>query len=194
MKKIKVERTNQEKKLHRIFVAIDFPDEVIKEVSRVQEILGTRKFTGKITELENLHLTLKFLGEVNDEKLGAIMGKLREIESDEFEARLERAGSFSFRGSPKIVWIKIGGKGIFELQKKVDEKMSEIGFKIEDRFMSHMTIARIKYVKNNKEFMEYVAGIKLKKVKFKVGEFKLKKSELRGFGPVYRDIEVYKKN
>ena len=133
-----------EKKLHRIFIAIDFPEEVVKEVARVQDVLGTRKFTGKMTELENLHLTLKFLGEIDDEKLGKIREKLKEIEFVEFEARLDRIGSFSFRGNPRIVWIRIGGKGIFGLQKRIDEKISEVGFKIEDRFMSHMTIARIK--------------------------------------------------
>ena len=48
----------------RCFICIDFPDEVIKEVARVQEELEKVKFNGKLTELENLHLTLKFLGEM----------------------------------------------------------------------------------------------------------------------------------
>lgn len=180
-----------EKKLHRVFIAIELPDEVIKEVARVQEVLRGRKFTGKMTELENLHLTLKFLGGINSEKVEEVRRRLREIEFSEFEAKLERAGSFSFRGNPRIVWIKIGGKGIFELQKKVDEKMRECGFKVEERFMSHMTIARIKYVKDKKGFIEYVNGIGLKEIKFKVKEFKLKESELREIGPVYRDVESY---
>ncbi len=180
-----------EKKLHRVFVAVEFPDEVIKEVARVQEILRGRKFTGKMTELENLHLTLKFLGEIDSGKVEEVRRKLREIKFEEFEAKLERVGSFSFRGKPRIVWIKVGGKGVFELQKKVDERLAESGFKAEERFMSHMTIARIKYVKDKKGFIEYVNGIGLKEIRFKVKEFKLKESELREIGPVYRDLEVY---
>ena len=103
--------------LSRIFIAIDFPDEVIKEVARVQKILGTRKFIGKMTELENLHLTLKFLGEINNAKLEEIKKKLKDIKFSEFEARLEDIGTFSRQGNPKIAWIKIGGKGIFQFLK-----------------------------------------------------------------------------
>ena len=178
--------------LSRIFIAIDFPDEVIKEVARVQKILGTRKFTGKMTELENLHLTLKFLGEINNAKLEEIKKKLKDIKFSEFEARLEDIGTFSRQKNPKITWIKIGGKGIFELQKKVDEKMKECGFNLEERFMSHMTIARIKYVKDNEALIEYVKNIGLKEVKFNLNEFKLKESELRPLGPIYKDIDVYR--
>ncbi|MDO8508862.1 MAG: RNA 2',3'-cyclic phosphodiesterase [Nanoarchaeota archaeon] len=179
------------KKLKRIFIAIDFPQEVTMEVARIQEVLGTRKFTGKMTELENLHLTLKFIGEVNEGKIEEIRAKLKEIIFSELDARLDGIGSFSFRGSPRVVWIKIGGKRIFELQKKVDEKMRECGFKTEERFMSHMTIARIKYVKDKQGFIDYVRGIKGKEIKFSVKEFKLKESELRTLGPVYRDVEIY---
>ena len=181
----------EEKNLHRIFVAIDFPDNLIKEVARIQEILRNLKFTGKLTELENLHLTLKFLGEVDEEKLIIVREKLKEIRLNSFESGIDKIGTFSFRENPRIIWIKIAGKGIFELQKKIDTILSEIGFEKEQRFMSHMTIARIKYVKDKIRFKEYVNCIKLKKIKFKVDRFNLKESELREMGPVYSDLEIY---
>ena len=56
-------------KLTRAFIAIDFPSEIVKEIARVQELLGKVKFTGKITELENLHLTIKFLGEIDEKQV-----------------------------------------------------------------------------------------------------------------------------
>ena len=58
-----------ENNLTRAFIAIEFPDEVVKEIARVQELVSKIKFTGKLTELENLHLTLKFLGEISEEKV-----------------------------------------------------------------------------------------------------------------------------
>lgn len=181
----------EENKMHRVFVAVEFPDEVIKEVARVQQLLGNLKFTGKMTELENLHLTLKFLGEIDERKMKEVGRKLREVRFDSFDAYLESVGSFGRRGDPRIIWIKIGGKGIFELQKKADEVLTECGFKKEERFMSHMTLARIKYTKDKKGFHEYVKNIGLKNVKFKFDRFKLKESELRESGPLYRDFEVY---
>ena len=180
-----VERT------YRAFIAVEFPHSVVKEVSHVQEVLAKWKFTGKITELENLHLTLKFLGEIEERKLEEVGKKLKEIKMDKFEVRLKSIGLFSFRGNPRIVWIKVGGKGIFELQKRSDEVLIELGVKPESRFMSHMTIARIKYVKDKEGFRKYVEGMGLKEVKFTINNFKLKTSELRAIGPIYRDIGEY---
>jgi len=176
---------------HRIFIAIDFSEEVIKEIARVQEVLGNVKLIGKMTELENLHLTLKFLGEIDDEKLERVRKRLKEVKFSEMELKLGVAGTFSFRGQPRIVWIKVMGKGIFELQKKIDDVLEGEGFGREERFMSHLTIARIKHVGDKTGFIDYVNGMGVKAVEFNVNEFKLKESELRRLGPVYKDLEIY---
>lgn len=177
--------------LIRCFIALEMLDEVIKEVARVQEVFGGWKFTGKMTELENLHLTLKFLGEIEEEKVEKVREALKKIEFKEFEAKLGVIGSFGYRGMPRIVWLKIGEKGVFELQKKIDDAMEKCGFKKEDRFMSHMTIARVRYVKDAKGFFEYVNGICVREMKWKVKDFVLKKSELWESGPVYSDVERF---
>ncbi len=176
----------------RAFIALKMNDEIVDEIARIQEVLSGEKFVGKMTELENLHLTLKFLGEIDDVKLSEVKGKLKEIKFNEFIANLDCAGIFSIKGNPKIVWIKINGKGVFELQKLIDEKMKEVGFEMEKRFMSHLTIARVRYVKNRNSFRKYVEGIGVREVKFKVNEFKLIKSELKSPGPVYTETENYK--
>ena len=178
----------------RCFIAVDFEEEVLKEIARIQGVLGNLKFTGKLTELENMHLTLKFLGEVDEEKLNLIKEKLKEVKIKTFSAKLSDVGLFNYKGKPKIVWVKIGGEGIFALQKKIDEEMEKVGFKKEERFMSHVTLARIKYVKDAKRFKEYIQGISHKKIEFEIDRFKLNSSELRRLGPVYRDLEVYSCN
>lgn len=185
------ERKSIEDNLIRCFISIDFPDDVIKEVARVQEELEKVKFMGKLTELENLHLTLKFLGEIPIEKVEEVRTKLREIEFKEFECKLGETGVFSIRGNPKIAWIKVEGEGVWELQKKIDERMNEQGFKREERFMSHLTIARIKHVKEKTVFVDRVKNLGIKSLQFKVDKFKLMKSELRMLGPVYSQIEEF---
>lgn len=176
---------------NRAFVCIDFPDEVIKEVTRVQKLIGNLKFTGKLTELENLHLTLKFLGEIDEEKLERVRKKLRGIKFESFEVKLGDVGTFNFKGKPRIVWIKLLGKGLFNSQAKIDSVLEEEGFVKEERFMSHMTIARVRYVKDKEGFNKHIKGIKLKDIRFRINEFKLMKSELRSLGPVYSLIEKY---
>lgn len=180
----------KENELTRTFICIEFQDEVIKEIARVQEVLENKKFHGKITELENLHLTLKFLGEINNATLEKVKEKLKKIELNAFEAHLGEIGTFSFRGNPRIVWCKVCGKEVWDLQSAVDGCLAEI-FQKEQRFMSHLTIARIKYPKDKKRFAEYVRRIKCKKIKFKVEKFFLKKSELKPNGPIYTTIEEY---
>ena len=175
--------------LVRTFICINFPDEVIKEVARVQSLMEKR-FTGKFTELENLHLTLKFLGEISKETLEKTRLELSKIKFPIFEANLEDLGTFSIKGSPKIIWIKIAGKPIYELQKQIDISLSQL-FKPEERFMSHLTIARIKYIKDKEYFDQTLKNITVKKIKFPVNSFKLMSSDLKPMGPVYSLIEEY---
>jgi len=126
--------------LNRIFIAIDFPNCVRDEVSRIQEIIGKKKFNVKFTELENLHLTLKFLGGISNGKLEEVRKKLEDIRFGEFNASLENIGVFYHNGDPKIVWIKINGKKVLDLQERIDDKMSNIGFDKEKRFMGRFNM------------------------------------------------------
>src|SRR3989344_9617389 len=101
-----IEGGEKEKKI-RTFICIDFPDEVVKEVARVQEELGKIKFTGKLTEIENLHLTLKFLGEIEENKLNEVKERLKKIEFEEFEAKLFELGTFNIHGNPRIQFSSV---------------------------------------------------------------------------------------
>lgn len=184
---------NEENKLTRVFIAIEFSDDVIKEVARIQELIGKVKFTGKMTELENLHLTLKFLGEIDDEKVLEVKRRLKEINFDKMKLKIGKIGTFSIYGNPSIVWVKIEGTGIYDLQKRIDSALSGL-FANEERFMGHLTVARIKYVKDKKGFLERLNSIHVKPIELDISEFKLKKSDLKGkgIGPIYSDLMVLK--
>lgn len=176
----------------RTFVAIDMPDNIIKEVAKLQEILSKKNFAGKMVELENIHLTLKFIGEVEGRKLDEIRAELRKISFSKFEAKLGRAGVFGRGGMPRYVWVKIEGEGIWELQKKIDAAVVKAGIAGESKFTPHITIARVKSVSDKKEFADYVGNMGVKQEKMEITEFKLKKSELKIIGPEYSDLEIFK--
>ncbi len=177
--------------LTRAFICIDFSPLVIKEIAGIQKEIGKIKFHGKITEAENLHLTLKFLGEIDSETLEKIKARLREIKFSEFEAKLGKIGLFNYLGQPRIIWMKINGKDIFKVQKMIDLKLKDT-LEQEERFMSHLTLARIKYVPNKRMFFRKIKNIKIDENSFKINEFKLKSSGLGRFGPIYSTIEEYK--
>ncbi|MBS3086745.1 RNA 2',3'-cyclic phosphodiesterase [Candidatus Pacearchaeota archaeon] len=169
----------------RAFVAIDIPQEVRREIIKIQAALPELK--GKKTEQENLHLTLKFLGEVDEKDIEQIKKKLKEIKFNSFETEIDSLGIFH----PKlirIVWLHMNNCDA--LQKEIDEKLSPI-FEPERRFMSHLTIARVKSIKDKNIFLEKIKKIKFDKIKLKVKNFKLKRSKLTRNGSVYEDLEIY---
>jgi 2'-5' RNA ligase len=180
-----------ENKLTRCFIALELSREAINEIEEIQKLIKKKGFFyGKFTEPENLHLTLKFLGEVDDEKIEEVKKKLGEIKINKFNASLGALGFFSEKIF-RILWIKLMGKEIWELQKQVDDALSELGFRKEERFMSHITIARIKKVIDKKFLVNYVKNLRHRKIKFEVKDFCFKKSELKIDGPAYSDIEKY---
>ncbi len=173
----------------RVFIALDLPREVINHIREIQNLLRKKNlFAGKFTEPENLHLTLKFLGEISEAEIEKIKEKLREVRFPAFEAEIGEVGTFS-KKFIKIIWVKL--ENCAKLQKEIDTKLRGL-FEPEFRFMSHITIARVKNVRDKKALIDYVKNIKNKRIKFKVGNFFLKKSELHAEGPVYEDLEKYK--
>ena len=209
-------------KIKRVFICIPVPDEVIKEIARIQEQLKNKiHFVGKATELENLHLTLKFLGEINEETLNKTKEAISKVIFNPLNLKLGNIGSFSYKKQPKIIWIKIIGKEIFNLQKQIDESLKDIfpkeerfiakdalippfscAFAISERqktkekfvfrFMSHMTIARIKYVKDTTNMKEYLKHIKPKQISWTSDKILLNESVLKNLGPEYKILETYK--
>lgn len=180
-----------EEKLIRCFICIELSREAIEYFEEMQEIIRKKNiFQGKYTEPENLHLTLKFLGEIPESRVEEVKKRLDEIKLEGFNVKLGAFGLFS-KKSFRILWVKLLGEGLFKLQNEVDSKLEGL-FPLEERFMGRITLARIKKVFDKKIFLDYVKNIKTKKINFSVCDFVLKKSELKPEGPVYSDIVRYK--
>jgi len=173
-------------KFIRAFISIDLPENIQKEIEKIQKRLPA--FEGKFTEPENLHLTLKFLGDVDEKILIEIKRRLKEIKIKKFETKISDMGVFSPKYI-KIIWISLDNCGY--LQRIIDEKLSGI-FEKEERFMGHVTIARVKYIKNKNYFLGELKKTKIPSgLRFQVKEFRLNKSEFLPEGPVYETLEKY---
>jgi len=175
----------------RSFISMDIPEKLKKDIRKIQNELEKKNlFQGKFTESENLHLTLKFLGEIEDRERKEIENRLELLELKKFKTKFGKIGVFSERFI-KIIWIELVGKKVFELQNKIDEKLEGL-FQKEQRFMSHLTIARVKKVKDKNLLLKCLNEMTVPEKEFSVSEIKLKKSTLREKGPVYEDILVKK--
>lgn len=171
----------------RAFIAIELPKEVRKEIVKMQkevDKLGLVK--GKFIEEENLHLTLKFLGDISRSELDAVKERLERIKFSSFKIKLDGIGVFS-EDFVRIIWVSLSGEEIFELQKKIDKELEEI-FAPEHRFMAHITLARPKFVEDKETLINEIKKINFNKEEFEVNRIFLKKSELTSKGPVYSNL------
>lgn len=174
----------------RTFISINLSDEAVDEIKKIQkQLVESRLFEGKITEEENLHLTLKFLGEIDEKKVEEMRNRLRKVNIKRFKTRLGNIGVFSVTFL-RIIWIKLEGQAVFELQKQIDEALSSL-FEKEVRFMGHVTLARVKKVEDKDKLLGFLKKIKAKEVEFEVKNFKLMRSELFPQGPRYKVIEEF---
>lgn len=173
----------------RAFIALELPEEMKDEIVRLQnELEKSGLFLGKMTERENLHLTFKFLGEISEGQAEEVKEILGRIKFGRFSVKLSQAGVFD-RSIIRIIWVALSGKELFDIQKKIDDKLKEL-FPKEERFMAHITIARPKNVPDKKKLIEKLESLKLNRESYAVGNVCFKKSELTKAGPVYENLLV----
>ena len=169
----------------RSFIGIDLSIEATKEIERLQRIIKPH-FVGKTTLCENLHLTLKFLGEIDDATVDEVKKKLSSIEHLSFKMSLNGLGVFS-QHFIKMIWVKISA---VPLQSLVDNCLKDI-FEPEHRYMGHITIARVKKIENKHSFLKLINTTTINRIIFTIREFYLKESILTNEGPVYKIIDRY---
>ena len=173
--------------MKRVFISVEIPEDIRRKILEVQkEMDKLGLIDGKFTEFENLHLTLKFLGELSDVEIRAIQAQLNSLEFEPFELSLNELGAFSEQ-FVRIIWVGVEKGEIFNLQKKVDDMLDDL-FPSENRFMGHITIARVKKVEQKKMFLTELKKIKFPKFKFKVDKVCLKESKLSQFGAQYQTL------
>ena len=129
----------------RLFIGIPLPPNL---AARVSEILPTSLPALRRVKPENFHLTLAFLGQTADERLGDVSAAAREAAAtvSPFTLAFDRAGQFPERGRPRVVWLGIadGAASVLELRDGVYAGLRRRGLHFEDRPQSpHLTLARV---------------------------------------------------
>lgn len=175
----------------RCFIAIDLPEHAKAKIFHAFETLQDKNlFHGKFVEKENLHLTLKFLGNISEEKMEEVREKLREIKFEKFDCEIGKAGVFG-ENYVKVIWVDLLSDKLKELQKQITDNFPEIPSDYKE-FSSHITTARVISVPDREKLIEEIKKINFKKLDFEVGEFVLMKSELVRGGPKYKTIEKFR--
>jgi len=134
----------------RAFIAIELPSDIKNAISKMQDKLKTSLPKISWVKPENLHLTLKFLGEISPEQLGNINQITTETVKTitEFKIKLESLGVFPNVARARIIWIGTDQmpKALEQIAQQLETRLAELGIPKEERpFRAHITIGRIKH-------------------------------------------------
>jgi len=177
-------------------VALEVPREsVITAMVSVQEELSKTQADLKVVSRENLHFTVKFLGEISEWQAREADKRLRPLELNRAAVTLEGVGAFPSLGHPNVIWAGVAqadrGK-IVSIAESVIVELRGIGEEDSRPFQPHITLARVRSAAKREalvSFLQLNATHKFGSVE--LTHLKLKSSELTPRGPVYADVGVY---
>jgi 2'-5' RNA ligase len=178
----------------RAFFAFDInSDLVLKRLSEVQKTLINTGADLKLVEPQNIHVTMRFLGDIAPDIVDAIYEEMKKVTFKPFDIELKGLGAFPTLKYARVVWIGIQ-KGATELKGVFDQlepRLQRLGFRPDPKgFSPHLTIARVKSGRNKaelakqvEEMADYECGM------IKADYLKLKKSVLTPKGPIYSTLK-----
>ncbi|MBU1091078.1 MAG: RNA 2',3'-cyclic phosphodiesterase [Candidatus Omnitrophica bacterium] len=182
----------------RTFIAIELPKEIKDELTKLQDQLKLSNADVKWVAPENIHLTIKFLGEINEEKLCRISEVIENCAKDKspYLIRINSLGVFPNMNSPRVIWVGLdkGNQETEELAKSIEENLEKLGIPKEKRpFSSHITIARVRSMKNREQLIEALKKLENvfvgNNLEWNVKKVILFKSTLTPKGPTYEALK-----
>lgn len=177
--------------LVRCFVAVDVEDpSIVSRIASMQEQLEATGAKLKLVELENLHLTLRFIGEVPQEVVERILRALEEVEFEPFTVRFVGLGAFPDVRRPRVIWVGVeeGGRELAELSARVNNALSKLKLPgPSEEFAPHLTVARVKGgIGSLPKLLQEAAHVEVGTMM--VDKVRLKRSTLTSRGPIYQTL------
>ena len=175
----------------RSFIAVNLNPEIREYLTSLQVSLNVPETKIKWVEKNNLHLTMKFLGDISSEQTELLKLILKEITSrySPFIIKLSsNIGIFPTYRMPRIIWtgIKEGANQLHELYNSIETMLYKEGFPRETKdFSSHITIGRVKYIKDKDNFIQILKRIEINNLSQEVKSIDLMGSKLTPNGPIY---------
>ena len=184
----------------RVFIAIDIDKTTRKALSSLQQQLqqqsDIKKSDARWVNVENIHLTLKFLGEVKDKQITEICAITEKVTKNHksFELDIKSVGFFGGK-SAKVLWVDTGDgqENLLQLQQELERELAIIGWPAETRkFSGHLTLCRIKNANAGCKLAKISENFKdLKAGTISVDSVSVYQSQLMQTGPIYTVIGKY---
>jgi len=186
----------------RTFIAINVPPAVLDTIIRIQTRFKSLGLHASWVKPGNLHLTLKFLGDTDPDRIPGIQYTLTETLASytRFQLLLDSVGVFPDTNNPRVLWLGLKDEegALKTLQADIKKALESIGFPREQRpFSPHVTLARVKSSKGKKQLKDELDAMNPKGINphpFDVGEIHLYESQLTPKGSIYTILANFKLN
>jgi|SRR5579875_931549 len=179
----------------RLFIALDIPQETREKLSLLLKKLEPLARGARFVRTEGIHLTLKFIGQVEDAKVREIKNRLANVpQRSAIEVAFRNFGFFPNDRRPRVFWVGIEcSKELSALASDVEEQLVPLGIEKETReFTPHLTLARFKTNEGLSEMQKVISSWPSRDFgETSTGEFHLYQSVLKSSGAVYTKIASY---
>ena len=186
----------------RLFVSVDLPDELADSVREVQELFEGASGLN-VTDPEQAHVTMQFLGDVDESRLDEVTAAVeRGVErgvdaagvDDAFPARFAGLGVFPSLDYISVVWLgmEVGSDELTALHEGIEAETTAVGFDPEDHeFTPHVTLARMEHAGGKERVQEVIERRHPTVGEMVVDEVRLTESVLTDEGPAYSTVESF---
>ena len=177
----------------RSFIAFDIDNElVIRRFSEVQGILTNTGADLKLVKPQNIHITMRFLGNISPRMVDPIHKEMNEVPFTPFDVDIRGLGAFPNLRHVRVVWagIRKGAEELRNVFEQLEPRLRRLGFKPDRRgFSPHLTLVRVRTGRHKTELIRSIED--LANYEFgivKADSLKLKKSVLMPRGPIYSTL------
>lgn len=169
--------------------------EVRENLMKAEEELSKTRADLKLVEKENLHFTVKFLGEIPDSMVGEVDARVKTVTLRKMEVNVRGLGVFPDARRPRVVWAGVAPHDLDAVSlsgQRVVDALEGVGESDDRGFHPHITLARVRSPRNHDALVAVLREHSNRDFgRTPITALKLKASSLTPNGPIYRDVRVY---
>jgi len=180
----------------RSFIAFDLDDEaILRKIADVQRILAKTGADLKLVEPKNIHMTLRFLGNIMPSTVERIYAEMTKVQFTAFDVKISGVGAFPQLRYPRVLWVGItqGADQLRSIFEQLEPSLQTLGFAPDPKgFSPHLTIARVRSGRNREALVKCVGeNANLEFGTIRAECLRLKSSDLTPRGPIYSTLKEF---
>ena len=183
-------------RLLRTFLSIPVPNEVHSLMDKLQNTVNTNGAIVNWIRKGNIHLTLKFIGDVPEDDVDMVSNTIKNIisSSNSVQLQISDTGCFPKKTRPRILWLGINGDltPLQDIVNNINDALDPLGYPKENKeYVPHLTLARIKYPQKNTPDISSFLNAEYEPIKLQTNKIHFMRSELFFKGSVYTILDTH---